>query len=571
MFGRNAGKHRRFWIAASIVLLTAGLLRFWHLAQQGLFFYDEAWYQLVAQTYLQLPHWYSLVLSGMSGQQAFEQVYSWGFYPQISYKPTYMLLLMLSKLVFGITNPAAGAYLSAILGIGIVGMIFLILHRFTDSRWVALAGSALTAVSGIEVSYSRQVFPHQLAGLALLVYTYFYLQRLERSQLPLKAQYFLGFGIGMLLTMHDLMLPIIAVLSLFEIGILLYNNHLKPVLFLYSGIFTLGLLTPFAFWQAVTILLREFFQDTLGKRYVTLYYKEILGHVTAHKVSHVKVMQSTDFFYFLKVLLQTEGILFIGLMLLGFGYLLFRLYQEKNAKVLFLSLMASVFLGLISVYPSKVLRLIVPFFPLFLLTAGLGFQAFRNMLSKQKPQTVTLISTIILATVLIVPSSYSYHFLQLYSAAPAIAKDLKQTVNKGEKVATPYNFPLYTIYLQDKVYGFKSPTELQVLVQNKRVRYVIFDFEQLYKLCHQFADFCTMTSDRISLLKLEERLSVDTSQSYFNPYRATLPILLENHYSYDVGQELVRNKQYYNLDRVRVYQVSPNRFAKGHAKSHEMP
>jgi len=525
-----------WWPACGLVALLAIGFRFLNLATQGIFYYDEAFYRLTAQTYVQLPHWYSLVLSGMDAKAAFAQVFDWGFFPQIAYKPTYLLLLMLTDLITGITNPASGAYLSAVLGLGIIGMIFVLLKQLTGNRWLALTGALLAAVSGIEVSYSRMTFPHQLAALLLLTYVYFYLKRLQTSNLSWKFQYALGFGAALLLTSHDLMLPILGLMVIFELGYLLWLRLGLPNTARRMALFLAGVATPLLFWEVVTLLLREFFAHTLKLRYVDKYFKQVFGHVTQHEVTTTNLLTGSDYGYYFKVLNQTEGVFFIGLVLLGLISLVLWFWRKRDRQAVFITFVTLGCLGLISIYPSKVLRLLVPFFPLIILMATVGIYALWQSLSRfNKPLTTTAM-LVVIGFVISAQGAYSWDFTQRQSGYASIAQDLKKLTASGKKMATAYHYPIYTLYLQQKVFAFKNQTELNALIQKENVHYVAYEFEQLYKLYEDFPQFRDRSSTRMTILKMEEQFQPGFIRAYPNPYRSSVPLLLEAHYPYDIAE-----------------------------------
>jgi hypothetical protein len=482
----------------------------------------------------------------------------------MSYKPPFDILLILDDWIAVVTNQASGAYLSAVLGLGIVGLVYLFLKRYTGNTWVGLGGALLAAVSGVEVSYSRLGFPHQLAGLALLTYCFCYLKRLETSQLSRKAQYLFGIGAGFLLTTHDQMLPILGILALFEAFVLLCRDRFSFKTLNRLCLFGLGLLTPLVFWQGVTVLLRELFAHTLGKRYVHYYFKEIFGHVTGHPITAAHILAQSDYGYFVKALWQTEGILFLGLLGIGGLYLLFRLYWQRDVQSLFLTTMVFLSFLLISAYPAKVLRLIVPFFPLFVITAGLGIQGVYQLVRQWNQKVAVSVAGLLVLLAIGSPLCYSLDFGRLTSGYAVASAELKPLLSTGNTVATPYNFPIYTFYLQRKVYGFKSWNELESLTQQEKVRYVLFDFERLDRTCTLFPAFCEGVDDRVTLLQTEDRLQPDYLKSYPNPYRASLLLLLNNHYSYPLAKELVQHKDLYQLDQIRLYRLpAKNAFGTG--------
>jgi hypothetical protein len=156
------------------------------------------------------------------------------------------------------------------------------------------------------------------------------------------------------------------------------------------------------------------------------------------------------------------------------------------------------------------------------------------------------------------PLCYSLAFGRLSSGYALASSELRPLLLTGDAVATPYNYPIYTFYLQRKVYGFKSWNELQTLTQEERVRYVLFDFERLDRVCALFPNFCEEGKDRVDLLKTEEQLKPYYVKSYANPYRASLLLLLNNHYPYPLAKELVQHKDLYQLDQIRLYRLPAN-------------
>jgi len=573
---------KHWWFGLICILLVGLILRLWGLSEQGLFYYDEAWYRLVAQTMMQLPDWINLIQNGMTPQQAFEKIFHWGFYPHLCFKPFYIILLIIANIVFGLFNPISGAVISVLAGLIIIITSGYLIRHFTNSIGWGLIGAFLIAVSGLEVLYSRLSLPHQVGASVLLLYCWLYVCRLHKIDYN-DSQSFLytlaiGIALGSLLAFHDLFLPIVILLWGIE-GLTISIQHwpaiqkikLKQPLTRFS-IFTTGLLLPLVSCEVAVVFLRKLFHRTLHKGYVLPYHQELFNHVSIHPVSAERIAKKSDYGYFLKVFTETESTIFIAIVLLGFFLGIWQCLKcchqhKKFASLLFVIMFSAISFALITAYPSKIIRLGIPFLPLFYLTATLGlFYLHQNF--KLWHLSLKYILTLLLLTLMAVPSvSFCIQIIpQLKSGFPKAAAVIKGELRPNERLATTYNYPQYIFYMQKPVIIVRDFIEIlsQEKKYNIQVRYFSFDFENVNKLCSHpekntsIPGVCHRLSRRKYLSQMEKGLKNNITYTVKNPMRRLLIILLNSHHQYGDLQTLQQNADKIALDKIRIYKIKRN-------------
>lgn len=559
----DTGRTRLFTVSFLAVFVLAAFLRLYRLDEQGVLFWDSAWYLLVAETFVTLPRWLYSIFQGMDPQTAYEQFFHWGFYPHLSFKPSYILLLTVTRFLSGFMGSHAGILLSPVLGL-LTGFIMYKTGQYlTGNRWYGLTAAALTAVSGYQVLYSRQVFPHQLAALALLIFLLFYLKRiaLPKDSFSLKEQYLTGLGIGLLLTTHDMMLPIIMVLLLCETGWLIFQfRSLQPVLKRWI-ITILGLLTPILFWEMVIITLRKIFHFTLHKGYVQPYHQEIFDHLSFHPVEATNYAHGhVDYGYFLRILGHMEGWLFTGFFALGIFIIIAKIYRERSAQWFCFALICGACLGLVTVFPDKMLRLLTPFAPMTILLATIALKAIADFVRPRIAFHPAWIVGPCILLVMVQMGKSSFAFTQMSNGYRAVADAIRHRLLPGEYVATPYRYPNLTLYLGSRAYKFRNGTELKALMQEHNARFIVFDMEREDRLCKVAGDECKAVTSESSfpVAAIEDQLAPYRIGTFDNTFILQFPISWERHYSYELAEKVVQEHEFLDMAKIRLYFVPPN-------------
>lgn len=553
-----------FWVAAVLIGGVAVFLRFANIGQQGIFAYDEAWYLQIAKTCLQLPRFLSEIQQGVPVQEAFQSIYYGGFYPHITYKPTYILLLMLTQVVVGMNNPAAGAYLSAVLGVLTVGLMYLVFLQLTGHRWLALATAAITAVSGFQVYYSRFGIPYQWPALTLLLYFYLY-SRYRLGQAPTKkALFWAGMGIGLIQTTNDMMIPMVGLLILFELGYFLYQHQWRLNRSYELWALGAGVAVPLVFWDLVSHGMRKIFHATLHKGYVVPYHQELFSHIfkshVRRAITNDEVHAATDYFYFVKSLLDTEGWFFILILAIGVIALSLQVWKKRRADWFLLWVLSGASLLLLFIYPEKRFRLAAPFFPLLIVVSGLGIGTILKSLPFKKSMLQAAAGLMLLALVTVPALPFSYGFTQLSSGYNQLAQDLRPKLQPGEPIATPYRFPVYSIYFPErKVLKFHTVDEFKKLLASNTVHYFLFEEVQYNRLCQKPVEICYLSKGGWAKVgELEEQLAPFKVATYDLPYVRRTPSLWESlHIPYEAVSLVIRHGDIYNTDKVRLYYI-PN-------------
>jgi hypothetical protein len=581
---------RWLFITLVVAFLLGAFFRLVNLSQTALTTWDDAWYSLVANTFVLMPGWWAKIVTGTDPKQAWEQIYSWGFYPHLSFKPAFITLLVLAKAVSGGATAKAGLWLSPVLGLLTMGVVYKLMRSLGHSQHLALAALVLCAVGGIPVLYSRMLFPHQLAALALATWLWLYLQTLTPSPLPKRQTLWIGLGIGTLLTTHDMMLPIIVLLTFTELAVMVWRAcGDSPVDFakfwywpLYwlrhwerPALLLLGVSLPIGFWELVIVGLRKFLHRTLHKGYVMPYHQEVFAHVTDHPVSAAQYVHhgsQMDYGYFFKALNLTEGWLFVTVLVIGLGVLLWWLIKPKSARWTVFALITLCCFGMVCAFHDKMLRLIAPFYPLLWVTAvtGVGYLAFglywlfevklrpSEFSAHRWPQSLWRWTYLIVLVTLFLQMSSKRLFEPFWqnNGFKDTSNYMADRILPGEAMATPYRAPVYTAYLGQRVYKFRSQADLDTLIRTKNVRWVVFDLEQTSKLCHHQPALCDNDVEASQTIDaLEDNMNLYLWKTIPNPLGASQVSLLERHWTWDTTTWAHKNASTLALDKIRIYWI----------------
>ncbi len=141
---RHPSWQSRDWWVAGLLLLFAGILRFWNISSLGLTHFDEGSYAMAGRWFASL------------GAE--------GFAPQAGHSPPfYPLLVGAVYWVFGSSDGAAIA-VSAVAGSLTVGLVYFLAQRFWG-RDAAIVSSLLLATSEYHLIYSRMALTDALFTL----------------------------------------------------------------------------------------------------------------------------------------------------------------------------------------------------------------------------------------------------------------------------------------------------------------------------------------------------------------------------------------------------------------------
>lgn len=175
--------YKNFWIL-SIIILLAAILRFWSLGGNppGL-------------TWDEVSHGYNAYSILQTGRDEYGNLLPLNLKSFGDYKPalyTYFTIPFVA--VLGLTE-AAVRFPSALAGVGIVILIYLLLIELTKNVKLGLLGSLMAAVSPLAVQFSRPAFETNVALFFNLLGTFLFLKGLKKNIfLPLSA---VSFGLSL--------------------------------------------------------------------------------------------------------------------------------------------------------------------------------------------------------------------------------------------------------------------------------------------------------------------------------------------------------------------------------------
>ena len=581
------------WLLIITILsvVVGGFFRFYLQSETALANWDESFYHLAANTFVAMPQWWLKMANGIEPREAWNQVYTWGFKPHLSFKPAFLSFFIFAKALSGGATPSSGLWLSPVLGLATLYVIYKLMRTLGHSQHLAAAAMVLCSIGGIPILYSRMLYPHQFAALALATWLWWYLKQLSREPLSKRRTIVLGLSIGALLSAHDMMLPIVVLLTLVELGVMVWRAQDDdtpsslwkiwqwPSALMqqwpHVSMLLLGVIIPTGFWELVIIMLRKFLHRTLHKGYVMPYHQELLHHVTGHKVTTAQYLEASsqmDYLYFFKVFGMTEGWLFVVMLVVGLGVLVSWVVRPKSPRWTVFAIVTLACFGMVCAFHDKMLRLVVPFYPLLWVTAvtGIGYLAYgvywlfevklnpSEFSAHRWPQSfwrwayffVVLILFVQMGTKRLLEPFWLDNGLKTASAY------MTERLLPGESIATPYRVPVYTAYLQQKVYRFRSQEQLDNLIRTKNVRWVLFDLEKTSKMCTTWPELCSA--------KVEASHKVDTIEANMdlylwktipNDYSTAVFGLLERHWTWDAVQWAHQNAGSLGINKVRIYWI----------------
>jgi hypothetical protein len=261
-----------------------------------------------------------------------------------------------------------------------------------------------------------------------------------------------------------------------------------------------------------------------------------------------------------------DGKLLVAFILLSFPILIGSLLKDKlkDYGLLFITGLSLLCFGLISLYPDKVARMAAPFFPLFILSTILALWASYQMLRLPgKPSNIakTTITALLLLGMVIPGTMYGYRLTQVTTGYSAVASKIEQLLKPGESVATPLLWPIYTNYMQQKVYHFVDFTKFKKAMKSENnVRYLVFDMQNLThitKYCQPDSLQCPYPKEFKEVDAIENYLVQHHAKQwrFFNPVTRDFQFYLEEHQPIAYSQYLLAHTDDTQYGYIRIYEV----------------
>lgn len=385
--------HRGHLLGLLPVLLLGGILRFYHLADRGVFLSDEGYYLNGAKTvraafdYGRRKYIVHEPLLPSFQEYLVEQG---GGYPDTA-KPGYYLLLTLSFLMFGAKDYAA-LFVSALLGTLTLLIVFLIGKKAFHER-VGLWAAFLLALSPYHINYSRSALTTSTSIFFTFVAIYLYLLWHERNMLHRESFRLLGasgFFFGYAFTCHYNLFWLL----LFCIGLHTYlcflhrpgEDHLFTSMKRWTG-FILCMAVPVLIFDLPYRTARQMLVGaksiSTGLPYDILTYS---GQIKSQFFSVGGAAFSLDDpFFYVKLFLRTEGIVVVSLAGMGLTYILSKaVHRRLTISDLFILAMIFLPFFLFSFHHYRVARAVALMVPAMSLAASFGIEWLFRFLEKPR-------------------------------------------------------------------------------------------------------------------------------------------------------------------------------------------
>ncbi len=346
-----------FLVISILILILAGVIRFWNLDQRALIEWDEAYYFGVVKTYRIGFDWFIKNLAyGATTDSLKTQLLEEGIAVNPTAKHGFILILFMFSFIFGV-NELLPLIVSVIFGIATIYLTGLIASKIFNWK-IGLLSMLLLTFSFFHVHYSRSGYPTSVVIFFVCLGWFFYLSSLtckNEKKYNLKKKTLLsGLSVGYAFTAHY---NTYWVFPLFLIFLLLetFTNKITTQRIYFLGkkniIFLTGFIFPLLFFEVGTRILKIYVESYAvltnmpGSNFFVysedLFY-QVLGRDTLKPIS---------VFYF-DLIVRWEGFLVLSLIIASLVWGIFLI--KKNHSFLLMSSLAMIFIPLIILSKSVV-------------------------------------------------------------------------------------------------------------------------------------------------------------------------------------------------------------------------
>jgi len=477
-----------------LIICLAIFLRFYNLTERGLIYYDEGYYANQAKFIVLSFGWIrnniqEIFSQGVNLERLWDFVNeNGGTFPHTR-KPGHDLLNAISFSVFGIHDWSL-FFISAFFGTGTVVLVYFLGRDFCGDGQSGLVASAILAVSGFHIWFSRSAMAQSSAVFFVILGVYLYCKSFSPYKRRTGSLFLGGVCTGFALTIHPNLFIIPILLSISEIFFLIKERmHYKGLKgisdSLYFGFF---ILVPLAVLQLPYLILKMFYAERLSSLsshgpfstywgQVAFISKHITGRLSVGNYSSGKVL--AVFFGYLKSLWVSEGALVIIFSVFGVLYLYRRFHAKKDPQSLLLLLLLFFplfFWGLSGV--TFRLRLIYIVLPALSVVSGIGAKSmldvFRGNSGKNRMVSFFLVSSFIIY-ILVAGSFKAWAMINL-KAKPVYRQLQYSLVNYMEKAGgiltdkQGHFYPIMRFYLGNLSKKFPKEFRGEILLNSRVTR-----------------------------------------------------------------------------------------------------
>lgn len=326
-------KNRKYLFILSALIFFGALLRFYNIKERGIFWADEAFFLNASKT---VHAAINFIFSNLFGNVTLpfgEYIIANGGGYVTGAKPGFLLFETLSFFIFGV-HDYAGIIVSALSGIASVWLVFVIGRKLFGVK-TALVAAALLTFSSYHIIYSRSGLSVSLAAFFILLGIYFYL-RVDR---PLSKEsrfvniyiFLAGLSIGYAYSCHySLFWAIFMILLIELISLAIDASGLTVKIKRFLTLF-IGIAIPLLAWQLVTVLARFFISPFGRSAELPTYFEQLRIYFLANGGAKFS-FQGID--YYIKVILQNDGLFVLLFFIIGSFFLLFRFRRNIGYAVL---------------------------------------------------------------------------------------------------------------------------------------------------------------------------------------------------------------------------------------------
>lgn len=512
-------KTNRFYAFILIsILLFNSFSCFYNLDKRSLLDWDEAYYLSIVKTWRSATDWiiYNSFNSNAISSGFSDYVMEHGGAINTFAKDGFLAIVFLFSFFFGLSDVSI-LQVSGTFGILTVWLIYQI-GKEVFCKVAGLLSCGILALSVYHLHYSRSGFPQSASVFFLYLALFFYImacQRKHDSKISKRFLFFNGLSIGYAFTCHYNLLFMLPIFIFFEISNkfaygtkIIIGDLVKRILLQF-----LGIMIPIVFFGGLSELTRyilylnpsykEAIQGTLGIGKFATYFDRILDFLPiavfkpTPKDDVISQISHFDLLFYIKLLIQWEGILTVILLAIGLLYLIYRQIRLRvfyEFIILTFFMLPFFFWSLNSWQLSRSFLLAIP--AMALIVGGSLAQIFEGKIKKNSSKAFAIVSFLLFFA--LQSQERVWKELNYASGYPAAIKFMQDhsgirhlssqyTISRhfvGRKNALDISVSFENVNLQDK---------LKYLHNNHGYKYLLLD-----QMHHAFSELPIVKSAAIT-------------------------------------------------------------------------
>jgi len=455
------------------ILLLASFFYFYHIAQKGIFTYDEGNNFLMANTYASAAKTVmNYILHGGNLQDLALQYLPGAIFFTTTAKPLFIILGALGIITFGYHDFSI-FIINGIIGLGAIIALYYLARLITKNSFQALMAAFFLAISGYQVFYARAAFSSVVTGLLLVLGSFFYVKTLSQDnnfsvQIERRNLLLAGGFWGLMFLSHYNAILILFFVLFFEIVFTLFFNKQRHCVLIRRLAYILIPFVGILLGAQILFIARNYLlAKTNYPRQIPSYFEEISEQYKIVLPTQIsgKWWQGTkpDSFFYLKLLNDLNGSPYIFLFLISPLVFFYKKWYRNPPLIFIFFITAGIFLSS-SLFVAKVTRQLIALNGFISLVAALSFWEILQLVKKRGYK---ILGYLLLLLLLIFQFQKDWQIINLRSTYHEAA-DFLNSLNVTTENIYSQAWPILSFYLNKKV---------QIITQNPKTIYFVSDWQ----------------------------------------------------------------------------------------------